>query len=128
MKTIIHTKKAPQPIGPYSQAVRFESFVFLSGQIAIDPATGKLKCDTIEAETQQVMENIDAILKSLNADCDQILKTTIFLRDMDDFASVNAVYGTFFDHNSAPARETVQVARLPKDVNVEISCVVGLQT
>lgn len=120
MKQIIHTTKAPAPIGPYSQAVKAGNLLFASGQIAINPESGQLVISTIEAETQQVMANIEAILQSQGLDFSHIVKTTIFLKNMDDFAKVNAVYGAYFT-SDFPARETVQVSRLPKDVNVEIS-------
>lgn len=119
-KKIIFTDKAPAPIGPYSQGVKAGNFLFLSGQIALHPETGQLIQDSIEAETTRVMENIAALLQASGAGWHQVVKTTIFLKDMDDFARVNAVYGSFFT-GEFPARETVQVARLPKDVRVEIS-------
>lgn len=120
MKQIIHTTKAPAPIGPYSQAVKAGNLLFASGQIAINPESGELIMGSIEAETKQVMANIEAILQSQGLDFSNIVKTTIFLKNMDDFAKVNAVYGAYFT-SDFPARETVQVSRLPKDVNVEIS-------
>lgn len=119
-KKIIFTDKAPAPIGPYSQGVKAGHFLFLSGQIALHPETGELVQDSIEAETTRVMHNIAALLQAAGAEWHQVVKTTIFLKDMDDFARVNAVYGSFF-RGDFPARETVQVARLPKDVRVEIS-------
>jgi 2-iminobutanoate/2-iminopropanoate deaminase len=120
MKTVVYTPNAPEPIGPYSQAIIAGNFVFASGQIAIDPATGNLVLDDIKTETQQVMENIKAILTAAGIDFSHIIKTTIFLMDMQNFAQVNEVYGTYFK-GDFPARETVQVAGLPKGVNVEIS-------
>jgi 2-iminobutanoate/2-iminopropanoate deaminase len=120
MKTVVYTPNAPEPIGPYSQAIIAGNFVFASGQIAIDPATGSLVLDDIKTETQQVMENIKAILTAAGIDFSHIIKTTIFLMDMQNFAQVNEVYGTYFK-GDFPARETVQVAGLPKGVNVEIS-------
>jgi 2-iminobutanoate/2-iminopropanoate deaminase len=126
MKTIINTNNAPAPIGPYSQAVRAGNMLFVSGQIAIVPATGELDLSTIENETHQVMKNIGAILKEAGADYSDIIKTGIFLKDMNQFAAVNTVYGSYFS-SDFPARETVQVSRLPKDVNVEISVVVFLK-
>jgi 2-iminobutanoate/2-iminopropanoate deaminase len=120
MKTIINTNNAPAPIGPYSQAVIAGGFVFVSGQVAISPSTGELVLDDIKTETKQVMENIKAILIESGVDFGNIVKTSIFLKDMQNFAQVNEVYGTYFkDH--FPARETVQVAGLPKNVNVEIT-------
>lgn len=121
-KKIIYTEKAPAPIGPYSQGVRTGSMLFLSGQIAINPETGAIIQDSIEAETEQVMKNIQALLESAKCDFSHVIKTSIFLKDMDDFAKVNGVYGSFFE-GEFPARETVQVARLPKDVRVEISVI-----
>jgi 2-iminobutanoate/2-iminopropanoate deaminase len=120
MKTVVYTPNAPEPIGPYSQAVIAGNFIFASGQIAINPATGNLVLDDIKAETKQVMENIKAILTAAGIDFGRIIKTTIFLMDMQNFAQVNEVYGTYFK-GDFPARETVQVAGLPKGVNVEIS-------
>lgn len=126
MKIIINTDQAPAPIGPYNQAVAFNGLLFMSGQIAINPATGDLIQDNIEAETHRVMDNIGAILTKAGATFEDILKSTVFLKDMADFARFNAVYGSYFNHETAPARETVQVVALPKNVNVEISVIVGL--
>ncbi|MGN6395352.1 MAG: RidA family protein [Mucilaginibacter sp.] len=120
MKTIINTTNAPAPIGPYSQAVAAGNFVFLSGQIALNPATGELITGDIKTETRQVMDNIKAILKEAGLDFNNVVKTSIFLMDMQNFAQVNEIYGTYFTDNF-PARETVQVAGLPKGVNVEIT-------
>ncbi len=120
MKTVINTAKAPAPIGPYNQAIQAGGFVFLSGQVAIDPATGNLVLDDIKTETKQVMENIKAVLLEAGIDFSYVVKTTIFLKDMQSFADVNEVYGSYFIDNF-PARETVAVAGLPKNVNVEIS-------
>jgi 2-iminobutanoate/2-iminopropanoate deaminase len=117
---IIHSPEAPAPIGPYSQAVRAGDFLYCSGQIAIDPGTGQLVQDDIEAETHRVMKNIGALLGAAGADFSQVVKTSIFLKDMNDFARVNAVYGSYFS-GDFPARETVQVSVLPRNVNVEIS-------
>ena len=123
MKTIIHTLDAPKPIGPYSQAVRMNNLVYTSGQIAINPKSGLLIEGTIQEETHQVMRNMQAVLNAAGLDFKQVLKSTIFVTDMDDFAAINEVYGSYFDSDRAPARETVQVARLPKDVRVEISMI-----
>ena len=123
MKQIITTTKAPAPIGPYNQAVLSGNTLFTSGQIALDPETGDLVMDTIESETKQVMENMKAVLMAAGMTFDHVVKTSIFISDMDNFGKINAVYGSYFDDNNAPARETVQVARLPKDVNVEISMI-----
>lgn len=122
MKTIINTTNAPAPIGPYSQAVKANGFLFVSGQIALNPATGELVLDDVKTETTQVMNNLKAILTEAGADFSSVIKTGIFLKDMNDFAAVNEVYGSYFTDNF-PARETVQVAALPKNVNVEISVV-----
>lgn len=120
MKSIVNTNNAPAPIGPYSQAVSAGGFVFLSGQIALNPTTGELVTADIKIETKQVMDNIQAILKEAGLDFNNVIKTSIFLMDMQNFAQVNEVYGTYFTDNF-PARETVQVAGLPKGVNVEIT-------
>ncbi len=119
-KQIIETNKVPAPIGPYSQAVIANGFLFASGQIAFNPATGEIVLDTIQAETKQVMENIKAILEEAKLSFDHIVKTTIFLSDMQSFAQVNEVYGSYFTA-AFPARETVAVKTLPRNVNVEIS-------
>lgn len=125
MKRIIHTNQAPAPIGPYSQAVAFGDTLYVSGQIAIDPQSGALNMDTLEQETEQVMQNLKAVLAAAGADFSNVLKSTIFLSDMKLFADVNAIYARYFNENP-PARETVQVAGLPKGVNVEISVIAGL--
>lgn len=122
MKQPINTPHAPAPIGPYSQAMQVGNMCFLSGQIAIDPVAGKMVLDNIEAETRQVMKNIGAVLAQAGMDFSNVVKTSIFLKNMDDFSQVNAVYGEHFV-SDFPARETVEVARLPKDVNVEISVI-----
>lgn len=124
MKTIIHTSKAPAPIGPYSQAVRHGDTLYLSGQIAIDPSNGELMMDDIETETHQVMRNIQAVLKAAGSGLSNVIKSSIFLKSMGDFPRVNEVYGSYFSKDF-PARETVEVSCLPKNVNVEISMVVG---
>ena len=123
MKQIIHTQDAPAPIGPYSQAVRMGNTVYTSGQIAIDPITGALVGGSISEETHQVMRNMQAVLKAAGLNFSQVLKSTIFITDMDDFGAINEVYGSYFDADTAPARETVQVGRLPKNVRVEISMI-----
>lgn len=123
-KEIIITDKAPAPIGPYSQAVAYGNLIFVSGQIAINPDDGQLITGSIKEEAHQVMKNIRSILRAAGLEMENIIKTSIFLKNMDDFASVNEVYGSYFTENF-PARETVQVSRLPKDVNVEISVVAG---
>jgi 2-iminobutanoate/2-iminopropanoate deaminase len=123
MKKIITTDKAPAPIGPYNQAILTGNLLFASGQIAINPETGNLVLNTIQDETHQVMQNIKAILKAADMTFENVIKTSIFISDMNDFSEINKVYGGYFDEANAPARETVQVARLPKDVNVEISVI-----
>ncbi|MFY7739288.1 MAG: RidA family protein [Flavobacterium sp.] len=121
MKKIIITDKAPAPIGPYNQAVLMGNTLYTSGQIALNPATMELVLDDIETETRQVMENMKAVLEAAEMTFENVVKTTIFIMDMNDFARINSVYGSYFDEKTAPARETVQVAGLPKGVNVEIS-------
>ena len=121
MKRIIKTKKAPAPIGPYNQAVLVNNILYTSGQIAINVESNKLVLDSIEAETKQVMENLKAILNEVSMTFNDVFKTTIFLSDMHNFSKVNKVYGSYFNDKIAPARETVEVANLPKFVNVEIS-------
>lgn len=123
-KKIIKTKNAPAPIGPYNQAVMCNGLLFVSGQIALVPATGELKTDDIVTETKQVMDNLKAILQEAGMGFSNVIKTTIFLMDMGQFTKVNEVYGSYFDADY-PARETVQVAGLPKGVNVEISVIAG---
>lgn len=118
----ITSSEAPKPIGPYSQAVWAGNTLYLSGQIAIDPASQELKIATIEEETVQIMLNISAVLKEADLDLTHIAKTSIFLKDMNDFEEVNRIYGSYFSSNY-PARETVQVSKLPKNVNVEISVI-----
>lgn len=124
-KTIINTEKAPAPIGPYSQAVKANGMLFVSGQIPIIPATGELENGGIKAETEQVMQNLKAILSEAGTGFDNVVKTSIFIADMNDFVHVNEIYGKYFGED-APARETVAVKTLPKNVNVEISCIVAL--
>jgi 2-iminobutanoate/2-iminopropanoate deaminase len=122
MKSIIQTDKAPVPIGPYSQAVQAGNMLFISGQIAIDPATNQLISGGIKEEAKQVMNNLDAVLKTAGFSFEHIVKTSIFLSDMNHFSDVNEIYGSFF-HSDFPARETVAVLGLPKNVNVEISVI-----
>ena len=120
MKNIIYTNTAPEPIGPYSQAVQAGNMLFVSGQVAIDPANNEVITGTVSDEARQVMKNINALLSEAGYSFADLVKTTIFLKDMNDFAAVNEVYGSYFESNF-PARETVAVAGLPKNVNVEIS-------
>ena len=123
MKKIIYTDKAPAPIGPYNQAVLVGNTLYTSGQIALNPATMELVLDDIETETIQVMENMKAVLAAADMTFENVIKTTIFIMNMGDFTRINAVYGSYFDEATAPARETVQVACLPKIVNIEISMI-----
>jgi len=125
VKQIIRTESAPKAIGPYSQAVRAGDFLFASGQIPIDPMTGEFVVGGIAEETEQVLKNIKALLESAGTDLAHVVKTTVFLADMDDFAAMNEVYGRFFMENP-PARATVQAARLPRDARVEIEVVAYL--
>lgn len=123
MKRIIKTDNAPAPIGPYSQAVMIGNMLYTSGQIAIDPSTGELVLSSIEDETKQVMENLKALLQAAGMGFEEVIKSTIFISDMHQFSRINSVYGSYFNEETAPARETVQVAALPKFVNVEISVI-----
>ena len=123
MKKIINTDQAPAPIGPYNQAVLSGNTLYISGQIPIDPTTGELVEGDIRRETQQSMENLKAILTEAGMTFENVVKSTIFVKDMHQFSEVNAVYGTYFNADTAPARETVEVANLPKFVNVEISMI-----
>lgn len=123
MKTIIKTDKAPMPIGPYNQAILVNNTLYASGQIAINPATNELISGNIKEETKQVMENLAAVLDAAGMHFSNVVKCSIFISDMNDFTAINNTYGTYFDDDNAPARETVQVAVLPKRVNVEISLI-----
>ncbi|WP_452602739.1 RidA family protein [Pontimicrobium sp. MEBiC06410] len=123
MKKIITTSKAPAPIGPYNQAVLSGNTLYTSGQIALHPETGELILDSIPTETKQVMENMKAVLEAADMTFENVIKTSIFISDMNNFAEINEVYGSYFDEATAPARETVEVANLPKFVNVEISMI-----
>jgi 2-iminobutanoate/2-iminopropanoate deaminase len=124
-KQIIQTKNAPSAIGPYSQAVKVGNLLFVSGQIPLDPSTGNLVIGGIESETHRVMKNIEAILEAAELKFSNVVKTTIFLKSMDDFAKVNKVYASYFS-GDFPARETVEVSRLPKNVTVEISVIASV--
>lgn len=126
MKKIINTAKAPAPIGPYNQAVLNGNMLFTSGQIAIDPKTGELVTGDITTETTLVMENLKAVLDEAGMTFESVLKTSIFISDMGNFAAINEVYSRYFNEATAPARETVEVANLPKYVNVEISMIASL--
>jgi 2-iminobutanoate/2-iminopropanoate deaminase len=122
MKEIISTENAPGAIGPYSQAIKTGGLVFCSGQIPIDPATGNFVSDEITSQTEQVLKNMAAVLEAAGTSLDNVVKTTVFLVDMGEFAAMNEVYGRFFSENK-PARATVQAARLPRDARVEIECI-----
>ena len=122
-KQEIKTAKAPDPVGPYSQAIKAGEFIFCSGQIAIDPKTGEFEGSGIEAETTRVMKNLKAVLEASGSSLDRVIKTTIFVQDMSDFARINAVYGSYFNDTLQPARATIQVAGLPKGAAVEIECI-----
>jgi len=123
MKKIIYTENAPAPIGPYNQAVLVGNTLYTSGQIALNPQTMELVLDDIETETKQVMENMKAVLTAADMTFENVIKTSIFIMNMNDFTRINSVYGSYFDEATAPARETVQVACLPKNVNIEISMI-----
>lgn len=121
-KTVVYSDKAPEPIGPYSQAIQHGNMLFISGQIAIQKSSGSIITSDIVTETTQVMTNLSEVLKAAGLDFSNVVKTTIFLKDMNTFPKVNEIYGKYFA-DAPPARETVEVSRLPKDVNVEISCI-----
>ncbi len=121
-KEIVTTENAPGAIGPYSQALKAGGMVFCSGQIPIDPQTGEFVSDVVGAQTEQVLRNLSEVLQAAGTSLDNVVKTTVFLADMDDFAEMNEVYGRFFSENK-PARATVQAARLPRDAKVEIDCI-----
>ena len=123
MKTIIKTTKAPAPIGPYNQATLVGNTLYTSGQIAINPENGELVLEDITTETKQIMENLKAVLEAADMNFENIVKTSIFISDMHNFSAINEVYGSYFNEETAPARETVEVANLPKFVNVEVSAI-----
>jgi 2-iminobutanoate/2-iminopropanoate deaminase len=123
MKKIINTSKAPAPIGPYNQAVLTGNMLFTSGQIAIDPKSSELVLTDIKSETKQVMENMKAVLEAADMNFENVVKTSIFISDMNNFGQINDVYAMYFNGDTAPARETVEVSNLPKFVNVEISMI-----
>ncbi len=122
MKTVISTGQAPQAIGPYSQAIVANGMAYLSGQIPLDPATNQMIEGGIEAQTERVLENLKALLEACGASLASVVKTTVFLKDMGEFPQMNGVYARYFKEN-APARSTVQAAKLPRDVSVEIDCI-----
>jgi len=121
-KSVVYSEHAPEPIGPYSQAIQTGNTLFVSGQIALQRTTGAMVTANIEEETRQVMANLNAVLAAAGMNFSNVVKTSIFLKDMNNFPIVNQIYGTFFQ-STPPARETVEVSRLPKDANVEISCI-----
>ncbi|MCL4108648.1 UNVERIFIED_CONTAM: hypothetical protein GTU68_006966 [Idotea baltica] len=123
MKKIIETKGAPAPVGPYNQAILVGQTLYVSGQIALDPATGALITDSIELETKQVMRNLEAILAEAGATFEDVVKCTVFVTDMNQYGQINKIYSSFFNDNTAPARELVEVRNLPKFVNVEVSAI-----
>ncbi len=125
MKKIIETKHAPAPVGPYNQAILFNGTLFVSGQIAIDPPTGNIVNESIEAETHQVMKNLQAILTEAEMTFEDVIKCSVFVADMGMYSRINAVYATYFNDDTAPARELVEVVNLPKYVNIEISLIAG---
>ena len=128
MKKIIQTNNAPAPVGPYNQAIAFNGILFASGQIAIDPTTGNLVTDNIEAETHQVMKNVQAILTEAGLTFEDIIKCSVFVKDMHMYSRINAVYSEYFNDDTAPARELVEVANLPKFVNIEISVIAAMSS
>ena len=128
-KQIIRTDNAPAPVGPYNQAIAASGkMLFCSGQIAIDPATNTILDGDVQAQTKQVMANLEAVLAAAGATWDNVVKTGVFLKDMNDFGALNEIYASYFDEATAPARACVEVARLPKDVLVEIECIAVLQS
>ncbi|MGH1436197.1 MAG: Rid family detoxifying hydrolase [Lewinella sp.] len=127
MKTIINTTNAPSPVGPYNQATAHNGTLYVSGQIAIEPASGELLTRTIEEETHQVMKNLQAILKEAGLTFEDVLKCSVFVGDMNNYSRINAVYATYFNEDTAPARELVEVTNLPKFVNIEISLLAAMK-
>ena len=123
MKKIINTTNAPAPVGPYNQAILIDDTLYVSGQIALDPVSMKIIEGSIEEEAKKVMQNIKAILQEVDFSFENIIKTTIFITDMNNFSRVNAIYGEYFDNKTAPARETVEVSALPKNAKIEISAI-----
>lgn len=126
MKQIVKTDKAPLPIGPYNQAVVFNGMVFASGQIAINPQSGELVLENIEAETKQVLDNVKAVLEAAGSNMEKAIKVSVFVKDINQFSRINTVYAQYFAEETAPARELVQVAELPRFVNIEISVIAGV--
>ena len=128
MKKVIETRNAPAPVGPYSQAIQIGNLLFVSGQIALDPQTGSLVQESIQVETHQVLKNLQAILKEAGAQLRDVVKCSVFVKDMHQYQAINAIYAEYFDEATAPARELVEVANLPKFVNVEISAIASIPT
>jgi len=126
MKQIIYTPDAPAPVGPYSQAIVHQGTLYVSGQIAIEPASGELMTRTIEEETHQVMKNLQAVLKAAGITFEEVIKCSVFVSDMNNYGRINAVYGEYFNEATAPARELVEVANLPKFVNIEILLIAAI--
>jgi 2-iminobutanoate/2-iminopropanoate deaminase len=126
MKKIIYTPNAPAPVGPYSQAIAHQGTLYVSGQIALDPSSGELNTRTIEEETHQVMKNLQAVLKEAGITFEEVIKCSVFVSDMNNYGRINAVYGEYFNEATAPARELVEVANLPKFVNIEISLIAAI--
>ena len=122
MSEVVSTEAAPGAIGPYSQAIKVNGMVFCSGQIPIDPATGQFAAEDVSGQTEQVLKNLSAVLEASGSSLERVVKTTVFLADMNDFAAMNEIYGKYFSSNK-PARATVQAARLPRDARVEIECI-----
>lgn len=127
MKQIHNTSSAPNPVGPYNQSVAYNNILYISGQIALNPATGELVQGDIETETRQVMENLKAILENAGSSFDKVLKCTVFVTDMNNYGRINAVYAEYFNEDTAPSRALVEVANLPKFVNVEISAIAYIE-
>lgn len=125
MKKILNTTSAPAPIGPYNQAIEFNGLLFISGQIAIDPQSGELKTDSIEVEADQVLTNLKSILENAGYSLEDVLKCSVFVKEMGDFSRINAIYSKYFGEKNAPARELVEVSNLPRYVNLEISAIAG---
>src|SRR5881398_431698 len=125
MRDVVLTDKGPKPIGPYSQAIRANGFLYVSGQVALDPKTGEMPGEDIKLQTQRALENVKGILEAAGSNLHHVVKTTVFLKDMNDFAAMNEVYAKYFT-SAAPARSTVQVARLPKDALVEIEVIAAV--
>jgi 2-iminobutanoate/2-iminopropanoate deaminase len=123
MRKVVYTKSAPEPVGPYSQAIELNGMVFTAGQIPVDPVSGELVTGDIQTQTRQVFLNLKAVLDAADCALDRVVKVTVYLKDMGDFAAMNAVYAEFFDEAIAPARSAVEVARLPKDVSIEIDAI-----